>query len=311
MELKDISLLITGGCGFIGSNFSNFFYNKVNKLVIIDKLNRPDNLNNIVDIINCDNVIFINKDINDCDFSAIYDIYNINCIIHLAEETHEDNSFNEINNNILVANKILESLKIHKIPMIYLSTDKVYGESLDYNKFSENAHINPSNLYAVTKASIELLIKSYIKSFDINAIIVRCNNVYGKNDNIKSVIPNFIYNACYNNPINIYGDSKDGDSIRDFLYIEDLNDAILLLMSKGEYSEIYNVGVDNPLTIKELANVIIKKTNSSSYIKYIENRPRVDYRYYINCDKIIKLGWEPKHASMSSFIKNLDVLISS
>ena len=195
--------------------------------------------------------------------------------------------------------------------MIYLSTDKVYGESLDYNKFSENAHINPSNLYAVTKASIELLIKSYIKSFDINAIIVRCNNVYGKNDNIKSVIPNFIYNACYNNPINIYGDSRDGDSIRDFLYIEDLNDAILLLMSKGEYSEIYNVGVDNPLTIKELANVIIKKTNSSSYIKYIENRPRVDYRYYINCDKIIKLGWEPKHASMYSFIKNLDVLISS
>ena len=121
---------------------------------------------------------------------------------------------------------------------------------MDYNKFSENAHINPSNLYAVTKASAELLINSYIKSFNINVIIVRCNNVYGKNDNIKSVIPNFIYNACYNNPINIYGDSRDGDSIRDFLYIEDLNDAILLLMSKGEYSEIYNVGVDNPLTIK-------------------------------------------------------------
>lgn len=326
MELKDINLLITGGCGFIGSNFSNFFYNKVNKLVIIDKLNIPDNLNNIVDIINCNNVIFINKDINDCDFSAIYDIYNINYIIHLAEEKYKVDSFNEIdkliNNNILVTNKILESLKIHKIPIIYLSTDKVYGESLDYNKFSENDLINPSNPYAVTKASIELLIKSYIKSFDINAIIVRCNNVYGKYDNIKSVIPNFIYNACYNNPINIYSsdssdssdrrDSRDRrDNIRDFLYIEDLNDAILLLMSKGEYSEIYNVGVDIPLTIKELANIIIKKTNSSSYIKYIENRPRTDYRYYINCDKIIKLGWEPKHASMSSFIKNLDVLISS
>ena len=111
-----------------------------------------------------------------------------------------------------------------------------------------------------------------------------------------------------NEPLNLHG---DGNNIRDFLYIDDLIDAILLLISNGKYSEIYNIGVDNPLTIKELANIIIRKTNSNSLIKYVENRPYNDKRYYINCDKITELGWKPKNASASSFIKNLDVLISS
>ncbi len=312
MELKDINLLITGGCGFIGSNFSNFFYNKVNKLVIIDKLNYSGNLNNIIEIINCNNVYFIKEDINECDLSSIYEIYNINYIIHLAGETHVDNSFIKIddfiNNNILATNKILESLKTKKIPMIHFSTDEVYGDTLDYNKFTEESLFNPTNPYAATKASAELLINSYIKSFNINVIIVRCNNVYGKYQNIEKVIPKFIYNAINNEPLNLHG---DGNNIRDFLYIDDLIDAILLLISNGKYSEIYNIGVDNPLTIKELANIIIRKTNSNSLIKYVENRPYNDKRYYINCDKITELGWKPKNASASSFIKNLDVLISS
>ena len=303
--------MVTGGCGFIGSNFCNFICDKVNKLVIIDKITYAGNKDNIKNILNNDNVILIEEDIIYHNFQKTYSKYNINYIVHLAGETHVDKSYcclkNFIDNNITATHILLESLKINKIPIIFFSTDEIYGES-NNNKFLETDLYNPTNPYAATKAAAELLINSYIKSYNINIIIVRCNNVYGPNQHNEKVIPSFIDNAINNNFLSIHG---NGDKVRDFVYVDDIIDAILILMNKGVNHEIYNIGYDNPISILELAKLVLKHTNSNSKLKYIDDRPFNDNRYNINNDKISKLGWIPKHTTNISFINDIMYLISN
>ena len=229
--------------------------------------------------------------------------------MHLAGETHVDKSYNclmnFIDNNITATHILLESLKVNKIPIIFFSTDEIYGES-NNTKFAETDNYNPTNPYAATKASAELLINSYIKSYNINIIIVRCNNIYGSNQHNEKVIPCFINYAFDNKPLYIHG---NGDKVRDFVYISDIIDAIIVLMNKGVNQNIYNIGYENPITILELAKLILKECGSDSKIEYIKDRPFNDNRYNINSDKIIKLGWKPKHITKDSFIINIKKLI--
>jgi len=311
MILKNINLLVTGGCGFIGSNFCNFICDKVNKLVIIDKITYAGNKDNIKNILNKNNVILIEEDIIYHNFQKTYEKYNINYIVHLAGETHVDKSYsclnNFINNNITATHILLESLKINKIPIIFFSTDEIYGES-NNNKFLESDHYNPTNPYAATKAAAELLINSYIKSYNINIIIVRCNNVYGLNQHNEKVIPCFINSALNNKSLKIHG---SGNKIRDFVYIDDIIDAIIILMNNGVNNEIYNIGYENPISILELANLILNITKSNSKLEYIDDRPFNDNRYNINNDKISELGWKPKHLTKESFINNIIYLINN
>lgn len=309
MNLENTNILVTGGCGFIGSNFCNYIYNKVNKLIIIDKITYAGNKNNIKNILDKDNVIFINEDIIYHNLQDTYNKYNINYIVHLAGETHVDKSYNclmnFIDNNITATHILLESLKVNKIPIIFFSTDEIYGES-NNTKFAETDNYNPTNPYAATKASAELLINSYIKSYNINIIIVRCNNIYGSNQHNEKVIPCFINYAFNNKPLYIHG---NGDKIRDFVYVSDIIEAIIVLMNKGVNQNIYNIGYENPITILELAKLILKECGSDSKIEYIKDRPFNDNRYNINSDKIIKLGWKPKHITKDSFIINIKKLI--
>nr|QPI16915.1 MAG: dTDP-glucose 4,6 dehydratase [Virus NIOZ-UU159] len=309
MNLKNINLLVTGGCGFIGSNFCNFICDKVNKLVIIDKITYAGNKDNIKHILNKSNVILIEEDIIYHNFQKTYCDCNINYIVHLAGETHVDKSYsclkNFIDNNITATHILLESLKINKIPIIFFSTDEIYGES-NNNKFLETDHYNPTNPYAATKAAAELLINSYIKSYNINIIIVRCNNVYGLNQHNEKVIPCFIDNAFNNKSLNLHG---NGNKIRDFVYVDDIIDAILILMNCGVNQEIYNIGYENPISILELAKIILKECGSDSKIEYIKDRQFNDNRYNINSDKICELGWKPKHITKDSFIINIKKLI--
>ena len=311
MNLKNINLLVTGGCGFIGSNFCNFICDKVNKLVIIDKITYAGNKDNIKNILNKSNVILIEEDITYHNFQKTYCDYNINYIVHLAGETHVDKSYsclkNFIDNNITATHILLESLKNNKIPIIFFSTDEIYGES-NNNKFLESDHYNPTNPYAATKAAAELLINSYIKSYNINIIIVRCNNVYGLNQHNEKVIPSFIDNAFNNKSLNIHG---DGDKIRDFVYVDDIIDAILILMDCGVNHEIYNIGYENPISILELAKLVLKITQSNSKLEYISDRPFNDNRYNINNEKMLNLGWNPKHITKESLINNIIYLIKN
>ncbi len=311
MNFKNLNLLITGGCGFIGSNFCNYISDKVNKLVIIDKITYAADINNISNIIENENVFLIIDDIVNHNFLNTFEEYDINYIIHFAAETHVDTSYIDvikyINNNIIATYKILDSiLKYKDIPMIYFSTDEVYGESNDQYKYKESDMYNPTNPYAATKASCELIIKSFINSYNMSIMIVRCNNIYGINQYKEKVIPKFIKKALNNETIEL---DNEGKIIRDFVYIDDLIDALLILINNGNMKEIYNIGYANPISIANLANTIIELTNSKSDKIYTKNRPYNDYRYYIDNSKILKLGWKPKYNNINSFKENIKYLI--
>lgn len=311
MNFKNLNLLVTGGCGFIGSNFCNYISKKVNKLVIIDKITYAADISYIASIIDDDNVFLIIDDIINHNLVSTFKEYDINYIIHFAAETHVDTSYIDvikfIDNNITATYIIIEALlKYKNIPMIYFSTDEVYGESNDKYNFKETDRYNPTNPYAATKASCELIIKSFISSYNMPIMIVRCNNIYGINQYKEKVIPKFIKKAINNEIIEL---DDEGKIIRDFVYIDDLIDALILLIDKGKMREIYNIGYENPIAIINLAKMIIYKTNSKSNIIFTKNRPYNDYRYYIDNKKILELGWQPKYNSVNSFKENIEYLI--
>jgi dTDP-glucose 4,6-dehydratase len=316
MELKNINLFVTGGCGFIGSHFCNYIYTKVNKLIILDKLTYAGDKKYINNILNNDNVFLIIDDILNHNFIETYNKYDINYIIHLAAETHVDNSYNYfkkyINNNIIATQILVESILNYnkKIKLIHFSTDEIYGESNNDNIiFNENANFNPTNPYAATKASAELIINTYKYSYNLPIIITRCNNVYGINQHNEKVIPKFISNIIDNQPIKIHGKHNKK---RDFIYIDDVISALEIIIINGIEKEIYNIGIDNPIYIHELANIICSKMNKKNHkILRVKDRPFNDYRYNIDNSKLMNIGWKPIFINKNDFEKNLEKIIDN
>jgi len=306
-KLSEINLLVTGGCGFIGSNFCVNNYHLFNNIIILDCLNYAGNLKNINEIIDKDNVVFINNDIITTNFKEIFEKYDIDLIINYAAQTHVDNSYYYINSflkdNVLSITVILEVLRFYnkKIKMIHFSTDEVYGESLEEVIFTEESPFNPTNPYSATKASTEMIINSYKKSFNMSILIVRCNNVFGIKQYHEKVIPLFISKALNNEELTIHG---SGNKVRDFIHTDDVNSAVLTLINRGDFNEVYNIGIENPINILELAKYIIKSVGKGS-IKFIKDRPFNDTRYNVCFDKLKKLGWSPKN----NFYNQLDEII--
>lgn len=307
MKLKNLNILVTGGAGFIGSVFCNYISKYVNKLIIIDKLSYVSNIKNIKDIIEHDNVIFINENILSHDFICTFNKYDINYIIHFAAQTHVDNSYKYFNDfiedNIIATQLLLDAISKYekKIILFHFSTDEIYGPSINNIKFDENSNFNPTNPYSASKACCEMIINTYKYSYNLPIIISRCNNVYGKYQFVEKVIPCFILNALNNKNIPIHG---DGNKIRDFIHIYDVIQAIVIIIEKGTIGEIYNIGSDNPIKILDLANIIIKKVGGGN-INFIKDRPFNDNRYYVNSDKLELLGWK----STMDFDKGLDDVI--
>ncbi len=305
--MYNYNILITGGCGFIGSNFCVKNFHLFNKIVIVDELNYAGNIKNIEEILREKNVVFLESNILDLNLIDIYDKYEINIVINFAAQTHVDNSYYYMNNfvkdNILTIYHILDAIRYYKknIKLIHFSTDEIYGESIDDVIFTEKSNFNPTNPYSATKASAEMIINSYKLSFKMEILIVRCNNVFGIRQHNEKVIPKFILNAINNSYLNIHG---DGNKIRDFIHTDDVNSAIIILINKGDFNSIYNIGIDNPIKILDLANYIVNKLNKG-YIKFANDRPFNDYRYNINYDKLINLGWKPNN----NFYEKLDDII--
>ena len=305
--LKEMNVLVTGGCGFIGSNFCVNNSHLFNKMIILDCLNYAGNINNINEIINTENVIFLNKDIITTDFKEIFDKYDIDLIINYAAQTHVDNSYYYINSflkdNVLSITVLLEAIRFYtkQIKMIHFSTDEIYGESLEDVVFDEKSNFNPTNPYSATKAATEMIINSYKISFKIPILIVRCNNVFGIKQHHEKVIPLFISKALKDEELTIHG---SGEKTRDFIHTDDVNSAVLTLIKKGDFNQIYNIGIENPINILKLAKYIIKSIGKG-YVKYIEDRPFNDARYNVNFDKLKSLGWSPKN----DFYEQLDKII--
>lgn len=301
-------LLVTGGCGFIGSNFINYYFdsNPEAKIVNIDAMYYCANEKNVrEDIRKSKRYIFIKGNTQNIDLIRnILSIHEISHVVHFAAQSHVETSFEHslqyTKDNVLGTHILLEACRQwNKIErFVHVSTDEVYGESmLEADKMHEESVLCPTNPYAATKASAELIAMSYYHSFKMPIIITRGNNVFGKNQYPEKVIPLFIKLLKENKPVTIQG---DGSCIRSFLYVDDVVSAFKLILEKGKIGEIYNIGGEDSheYSVIEIARHLIrliKKTeNYDDWISYIADRPFNDRRYYITNDKLKKLGWEAK-----------------
>ena len=304
-----MNILITGGCGFIGSNFINYYYKKDDtaNIVNIDALYYCANEKNVADYIReSKRYTFISGNLCSLDLEGILRKHKINFVLHFAAQSHVQSSFDDsiqyTLDNVVGTHCLLEAVKKYNEvqKFIHISTDEVYGESmLDCtNKKTELSTLCPTNPYAATKAAAELIAKSYYYSFKVPIIITRGNNVYGPNQYPEKLIPKFIELLKANEPVTIQG---DGTNVRSFIHVNDVCTALVCVLDKGVVGEIYNLGSDEKdeysvLSIaKKLIRLIHRTTDYDQWIRYIEDRPFNDKRYYISNDKVKKLGWEIVH----------------
>jgi dTDP-glucose 4,6-dehydratase len=305
-----MNLLITGGCGFIGSNFINYYFHSknINLLINLDMVYYCANELNINEIIrNSKKYKFIKGNICSDDLvNYILNEYNITHIIHFAAQSHVQHSFEDsikfTYDNILGTHNLLECCrKYNKLEkFIHVSTDEVYGESMisvNEQHKTEHSVLCPTNPYAATKAGAELIAQSYQHSYKMPIIITRGNNVYGRNQYPEKLIPLFIKLLKENKKVTIQG---DGSSIRSFLHVNDTARAFECILEKGKIGEIYNIGCNENMEYsvmdiaKKLINLIKNTDNYEEWIEYITDRPFNDKRYYISNEKLKNLGWDIK-----------------
>jgi dTDP-glucose 4,6-dehydratase/UDP-glucose 4,6-dehydratase len=300
-------LLVTGCCGFIGSNFVNYYFNNNPESLIVnlDAMYYCASENNINEHVRKSERYHFVKG-NLCSFDLItniLDIYKIDTVIHFAAQSHVQNSFDNAlqytHDNVVGTHTLLEACrkygKIEKF--IHISTDEVYGESMlteNEEKKHEGSVLCPTNPYAATKAAAELIAKSYYHSFKMPIIITRGNNVYGPNQYPEKLIPRFVQQLLQDKKVTIQG---DGSNVRAFLHVNDVCSALKLILEKGQIGEIYNIGSDDhhEYTVTQVAHILIEKikgtNNYDKWISYIEDRPFNDKRYYISNQKVKDLGW--------------------
>ena len=304
-----INLLITGGCGFIGSNFINFIFDKNKyKITNFDAMYYCANENNVLEHIRTSpNYKLIKGNLCDINFiKYVVEENEITHVIHFAAQSHVDNSFENslqyTEDNILGTHTLLEVCrKYGKIErFIHVSTDEVYGESmLEDDEFHKTEHsvLCPTNPYAATKAGAELIAQAYYHSYKMPIIITRGNNVYGPNQYPEKIIPRFIELLKADKKVTVQG---NGSCVRAFLHSEDTARAFELILEKGKIGEIYNIGCDEGMeySVLDVAKILIKTIKNveicDNWIEYVKDRPFNDKRYYISNQKLKNLGWEIK-----------------
>lgn len=289
-------LLVTGGCGFIGSNFVHHVTGKYQdyEIVILDKLTYAGRKENIKPVI--DKIEFLQGDI--CNKEDVEKAVNgCDAIVNFAAETHVDRSIISseqfVLTEVLGVSRLLDAAKKFNVEkFIQISTDEVYG-SIESGSFKETDPLNPRNPYAACKAGAELLVKSYYDTFNLPAIITRTTNNYGPYQHPEKLIPKIIINAILNKGIPLFGDGKQ---VRDWIFVLDNCEAIDLVLHNGKPGEIYNIRGNNERTNLEVAKAILKKLEKpENLIKFVQDRPGHDRRYSLDDTKIKKeIGWKPR-----------------
>lgn len=300
------TILITGGAGFIGSNFINLLFEdnawKSTKIINYDILTYAGNPNNILKK-NSNNYLFIQGDI--CDLKTLNKVFEnkIDYVVNFAAETHVDRSITNpsifVKTNILGTQILLDTCLKYKVKkFIQVSTDEVYGPSENNKIANENSPLNPTSPYAASKAAADLLCLAYFKTFSFPVTITRSCNNYGEYQYPEKLIPFFISKLVKNCPVTLYG---DGQNIRTWLYVKDNCRAILDVLEKGEYGEIYNICGKTELTNFQLTELIIKELGKSNdLISFVSDRAAHDYKYSMTCDKIKKnMLWNEKFSFVS------------
>lgn len=309
------TLFVTGGAGFIGSNFIRYVFEKTEfkgNIVNIDKLTYAGNLENLSDIYekySGDKYFFEKVDI--CDFNKlekIFDKYKPDAIIHFAAESHVDRSIygpkDFITTNIIGTFNLLEIArkfwqdKYDITRFHHISTDEVYGSLEDKGYFYEHTPYDPRSPYSASKASSDHLVMAYFHTYGMNVVITNCSNNYGPYQFPEKLIPLMILNMLEEKPLPVYGDGKN---IRDWLYVEDHCRGVWLVLNRGRPGEKYNIGGENEWRnidlVNKLCEIVAKKNNKPKdfykrLITFVKDRPGHDRRYAINCDKIKReLGW--------------------
>ena len=299
-------ILVTGGLGFIGSNLIDLLLKKNFYVINLDKITYSSNFYNTKEFSKNKNYKFIKCDIRDKKIKNILIKYKPSCIFNLAAETHVDRSIdnpsNFINSNIIGVYNILQCFKKYsernkKAKLIHISTDEVYGDIL-IGRSSEKHAYKPSSPYAASKAASDHLVYSYVRTYNLRAMITNCSNNYGPKQHPEKLIPKLIYNIQNNMPLPIYGKGKNS---REWIYVTDHCEALFQVYKRGKIGEFYNIGSGKNLNNIQICKALLKtsknilKKKLDTKIKFVTDRPGHDLRYALNSNKIKKkLKWKPK-----------------
>lgn len=275
-----MKLLVTGGAGFIGSNFIR---NSKHNIVVLDLLTYAGRADNVEQDIVVGDV---------CDFEVVDELVgSVDAVVHFAAESHVDKSITSgtdfVRTNVLGTQQVLEACKKHSVRLLYVSTDEVYG-SIESGSWDESSPLQPNSPYSASKASGDLLVQAYAKTYGMDACITRCSNNYGPYQFPEKVIPLFVTNILRGKKIPIYG---NGLNVRDWIHVNDHCRAISTVLESGKQG-VFNIGGDNELTNIELAGKIIDLMNVDwRVVEYINDRLGHDFRYSVDSSKIKSLGF--------------------
>ena len=308
-----MSILVTGGCGFIGSNFINYLLvsDPTVNVVNIDCLNYCAATSNVQ---TNPRYRFVQGNITSKDLvSHILSEYNIETIVHFAAQSHVDNSFdNSLQytiDNVLGTHTLLQAAKEYgKLKrFLHFSTDEVYGEvDREHPGCHEKSLLNPTNPYAATKAAAEFIVRSYYHSFKLPTIIVRCNNVYGPNQYPEKLIPKFIKLLGEGRQLTIHG---KGETRRNFIWAEDVARATVKILEQGETNEIYNIGTDSEYSVMDVASLLVKHMTPDgvleNHVTFVPDRPFNDFRYSVDSSRLRELGWSELHTDFEANLVSL------
>lgn len=319
-------ILVTGGCGFIGSNYIHQVFEKGRDihLVNLDKMTYAGNIHNLNGIPDTFHT-FVEGDICDADLvKSLFEKYQFDAVVHFAAESHVDRSIEGpaefIQTNVVGTLNLLEQSRLFyqhsnsdNFRFLHISTDEVYGSLGEHGKFQETTPYDPSSPYSASKAGSDHLVRAWNRTFGLPILITNCSNNYGSYQFPEKLIPLMIINCLHGKPLPVYG---KGENVRDWLYVRDHCEAIHSVLTTGTVGETYNIGGNNEIknievvtTICSLLDEISPKEDDSQYsdlITYVRDRPGHDFRYAINANKInSKLGWSPQESFETGIRKTI------
>jgi dTDP-glucose 4,6-dehydratase len=312
-----MTTFVTGGLGFIGSNFvfSHLKKYPADTVVIIDNHSYASNTNNILGLYEDYRVIVQRCDIRNIQrLDQLYHDYEPDITFHFAAESHVDNSILGddafLSTNIEGTHNILKCIRKHSGKLVHVSTDEVYGSlTPDDSSFTETTPYDPRNPYSATKAASDHLVRAYVNTHKIDAVVTNCSNNYGPRQHAEKFVPTIIRNIKNNTPIPVYG---SGTNVRDWLFVEDHCEALLTIGANFKSGERYNIGGGHEITNLEMVTLILdlmgKPVNMyQNWINFVTDRKGHDFRYSINSDKIFKeLGWSAKTKIVQGLEKTLE-----
>jgi dTDP-glucose 4,6-dehydratase len=301
-------IIVTGGAGFIGSNFVHYIYRERPDwhITVLDALTYAGNIKNIEGL-DESRVTFVQGNI--CDAELVDKLVSEHdAVVHFAAESHNDNSLHSpwpfVETNIVGTYQLLEAVRKHDKRFHHVSTDEVYGdlELDDPAKFTADTPYNPSSPYSSTKAGSDLLVRAWVRSFGVKATISNCSNNYGPYQHVEKVIPRQITNLLTGQKLKLYG---SGENVRDWIHTEDHSSGVLAILEKGRIGETYLIGADGEKNNLEVFNLILKEMGKDeSWLEHVNDRPGHDLRYAIDSSKLRQeLGWEPKFTDFEAGLR--------